>query len=1151
MLIKETLQRDPATHPLINQGQARIADQSDERTVQELRAELATFVCEGQYEDGLQRILSSYLGNLNHTSQQGAWVSGFYGSGKSHLLKMLCHLWQNTPFPDGSTARDLVPVLPSDIQAALKELDVAGKRGGGLFAAAGSLPSGDISRVRLTVLGIVLRSAGLPESWPQAQFTLWLMQEGHLDQVKSAVAAAGKVWESELNQLYVSPVIAKAVMSCDPQFAASEVKARETLKAQFAPPTGDITTAQLLETLKRVLRLQGRDGKIPRTVIVLDEVQQFIGSSTERSALVSEVAEAISKELDGAAIIVAAGQGALTETKELQRLLARFTIRVPLSDTDVEVVTRKVLLQKQPAAVKPIRELLARHAGEVSRQLAGTRIGEASEDHEVAVEDYPLLPIRRRFWEHCFRQIDLAGTSSQLRSQLRIIHDSVRKLSDRPIGAVVPADQLYEQLAPEMVSTGALPREINDRILNLGLAKGTLASRLCGLIFLISVLPREGGADIGVRANAAHLADLISDDLTTDNGKLRTEVANLLEQLVRNGELMEVGGEYRLQTREGMDWDQEFKQRRTRFNNTHSDVQHKQDQLLYAQFDRIVKGVKIMQGAAKEVRPFTIHRDDTPPKETGDSIPIWVRDQWSCSEKEHLDAARKAGLDSPVLFAFIPKRKPDQLREAIVDAEAAEQTLGMRGAPSTPEGEDARRSMESRRNLAVGLRDELIRQEVADAKVFQGGGSELLQVALGDKLKDGAEAALVRLYPNFAKADAPATAWATVIKRAREGADHPFQPVVDTGPTDQHPVAQQVMATIGAGKTGADVRRELKSAPFGWPQDAIDAALIALHRTQHLSAILNGTPVAAGALDQNRIPKAEFRREQVNLSAPDRIALRGLFQAVGVNCRSQEEASKAAEFVSAVSGMIAGAGGPAPFPPAPVVDGWDDVRSVAGNAQLKAILDLKDTLEAGIKLWGDRAELIQDREPEWTQALQLAEHAAHLAGAEEPLRQLDHVQAERLLLEQANPVEGIRTRLTDLLRTELNALHQHHEDAWKAATDQLKGNETWQRLEEPDRNRILTEVSLVRPSAPDVSGTRAILTTLNSRNLDTRRAEIDAVGTRGARALELAARHLEPRVQPVSVESATLRTDAEVRAWADRQVERLVEALKAGPVLVK
>src|SRR3954470_4590346 len=154
MKIKDTLQRDPAAHPLINQGQARIADSRNERTQTELRGELETFVCEGQYADGIQKIVRSFLDNLGKTSQRGAWVSGFFGSGKSHLLKMLCHLWADTKFPDGATARSLVPSMPDELRSRLRELDTAGKRAGSLLAAAGALPSGTTDNVRLTVLSV-------------------------------------------------------------------------------------------------------------------------------------------------------------------------------------------------------------------------------------------------------------------------------------------------------------------------------------------------------------------------------------------------------------------------------------------------------------------------------------------------------------------------------------------------------------------------------------------------------------------------------------------------------------------------------------------------------------------------------------------------------------------------------------------------------------------------------------------------------------------------------------------------------------------------------------------------------------------------------------------------------------------------------------
>ena len=210
MKILELLDRDPLRIGLANNGQARITPGRDERVMRELRAELETFVCKGQFADALERILEGYLANLDASRQGAVWVSGFFGSGKSHLLKMLAHLWVNTEFDDGQTARGLVADrLPSRVRDALRELDTRARRiGRDLVAAAGSLLGGNVGHVRLSVLSIVLRARGLPEQYPQARFCFWLQDEGLLERVRGSVEAAGRLWARELNNLYVSPVIA-------------------------------------------------------------------------------------------------------------------------------------------------------------------------------------------------------------------------------------------------------------------------------------------------------------------------------------------------------------------------------------------------------------------------------------------------------------------------------------------------------------------------------------------------------------------------------------------------------------------------------------------------------------------------------------------------------------------------------------------------------------------------------------------------------------------------------------------------------------------------------------------------------------------------------------------------------------------------------
>jgi hypothetical protein len=1151
MKIKDILQRDPSTHPLVNQGQARIADKSNDKVFEELRGELSTFVCEGQYADGIQRILSSFLTSVTQTSQKAAWVSGFFGSGKSHLLKMLCHLWADTRFPDGATARSLVPSMPDEVRSLLRELDTAGKRAGGLLAAAGALPSGSTDYVRLTILSVLFRGVGLPDQYPQAMFSLWLHDQGWFDKVKESVENAGKQWGPELNNLYVSGPIARALLACDPKLASTEAEARNTLKAQFPGRTTDLTTEEFLTAFKRALKLAGRDGRTPCTILVLDEVQQYIGDSNDRSTLVTEVTEALSKQLDSHVLVVASGQSALTATPKLQKLTDRYTIRVQLSDQDVEAVIRKVLLQKKPATIPVVRDFLETNGGEVSRQLQGTRIGESSQDRDVIVDDYPLLPVRRRFWEHCFRAVDAAGTHSQLRSQLRIIHDAVANISDLPLETAVPGDVLFDALAPEMVNTGVLLREINERIINLskdGSDEGKLARRICGLVFLISRLPREAGADIGVRATKEHIADLLVDNLLADNGKLRSSVEVVLGKLASTGALMPVGDEYRLQTKEGAEWDAEFRRRQGKLANDDADLQIRRDQLVYAEADRIIRSVKITQGAAKEARQILVSRDQTPPTGNGESVPLWLRDGWSTSEKEVLDVARAAGTESPTVFVFLLRQAADELRKLIVDAEAAQQAIDTKGTPTTREGEEAKHSMESRRNAAARQRDELIKQIVANAKVFQGGGSELLQSTLEDRVREATTAALVRLFPRFKEADS--AAWEMVIKRAKEGADQPLQPVGHSGSTEQHPVCQSVMAAIGSGKLGGDVRKLLRASQYGWPQDAIDAALIALHRSQHISATVNGAVLAPGQLDQNKISKAEFRVEKVTLTVTERLGIRKVFQALGVNCKAGEEPAKAPEFLDRLAALGRATGGDAPLPAAPSVVDVEDLRAKVGNDQLAAIRDKAADFEKRIAEWTKTKALVDARRPTWDIVERLAKHALSTAAASEALKHVEAVRVQRLLLEATDPVSPLRSTLADALRKAALDAHSALEAAYAKGIASLETSSPWPRLTDADRSSILASVDLLPVAPLELSTDIALLSALDARSISARNAETDAVPGRVQKALEKAARLLEPKVRSISIERSTLTTTTDVNEWLERQRKTLVEAIKDGPVLV-
>ena len=105
-------------------------------------------------------------------------------------------------------------------------------------------------------------------------------------------------------------------------------------------------------------------------------------------------------------------------------------------------------------------------------------------------------------------------------------------------------------------------------------------------------------------------------------------------------------------------------------------------------------------------------------------------------------------------------------------------------------------------------------------------------------------------------------------------------------------------------------------------------------------------------------------------------------------------------------------------------------------------------------------------------------------------------------------------------------------------------------MPESDRRAILVNVGLVPAPVVPVSSDELLLSALDTRPLSSLRSEIDAIPDRVRKALEAAAKLLEPKVRPLAIERATLSTQAEVDAWLSRQRECLLVALRDGPVLV-
>ena len=1172
---RELFLRDPASSALMNNGQARINDGQTELELQTLREELINFVCEGQYEDGAIRILESYIRHFGGTSQPAAWVSGFFGSGKSHLLKMLCHLWVDTEFPDGARARSLPRDLPDALVANLKELDMLGRRYGGLHSASGTLPSGANESVRLTVLGMIFRSKGLPEKFAQAKFCLYLKNNGFYDKVKAAVETKGKDFFRELNDLYVSPILHDALVEVDSGFGDRK-SARATIKTEFVQPN-DVSTKEFIETIREVISVSGQ---LPCTIIVLDEVQVYIGEEQDRARDVVEVAEALSKQLDCRIVVIGAGQNALSaQAPHFQWLKDRFTIPVELSDTDVETVTRRVLLQKEPKHVPEIRKCLDLHAGEIERQLSGTRIASTSNDRNIIVEDYPLLPTRRRFWEYVFRAVDPTGTSGMLRSQLRIIHDALRELAELPIGTVVPADFMFEQLQPNLVQQGVLLRELDETIRKLddNTPEGKLKRRICGLIFLVRKIPREAGFDIGIRATPEMLADLLVSDLRNDGSDMRKQVPLLLDQLVEDGVLLKDETEYNLQTKEYSDWDREYRNRVARFNEKNAELHAKREALIRASAEKELKNVQLVhEGERKEKRRLEIFFGEVEAASSrfqawsesskrqdasstwDDTVPVWIRGGYNTTEKSVVEAARAAGTDNPIVFVFLPRGNADGLKSQIVRNEAAAGTIQFKGVPSTPEGEEAKKAMETRMSDAAGQRNELLSEIIDTAKVFKGGGAEVNGITIEQKIVDAGNAALVRMFPDFKDADYKN--WPVVITRAKAKDDTPLQAIKWTDEAKAHPVCKAILKAIGSGSEGRDLHKKFGSPPYGWPQDAVDGALMALHNAGDVSVRYSGEAVSAGNLDQTKIKKSEFRQVTRVITAREKLALCALFQSAGVAAKSSDDLeSKSKEFIDAMLGLASNAGGEAPLPPSPDTQSILDMRNHAGNERLGKLLEQESELKKLAKQWQELSELAGKRLPNWKtldRMLRHVEEASSLLSEEQRLEasstksSADGVCTNRLLLDTSDHVSGLVKKCAELLRASVTTSHATLKNTHIEQMSLLTKSDVWTKLTADQQSSVLSFSGIKDVMTIKVGTDDELLRTLDSTPLSSWADKSAAILGRFSSAMAQAGKLLEPKLQQVRLTSGTLKTPEDVKHWLSEKEKIIMEKLKSGPVIV-
>ncbi|MBY0437281.1 MAG: BREX system P-loop protein BrxC [Burkholderiales bacterium] len=1148
---RDVFEKSIETFSLENQGVAKVDEALDAQQQKTLRFELETFVCKGHYEDGLKRILEAYVETLQSGSEApAAWVSGFFGSGKSHLVKVLRALWTNTPFPDGRTPRDIAR-LPSSVADALKEIDtLARQKKTHLLAASGTLSQGEGDSIRKAVLGIVFKACGLPSSYGSGKALMWLRNEGVEDEVRKALEANGRSLERELINPSMSTALQEAILAAKPGLARDSFELGDRLDRFDVK--GDISQDDFIQSFNEATR---RAGAAPIFLLVLDELQQYIADSSVRAIGVQEVIESLAKAMDGRVLVVTTGQSALADTPTLSKLLGRFSVPVLLSTSDVEEVLRETVLKKKASAATDLANLFSANGclGEVSSHLRHSSFEHRREDEPMLGATYPLLPTRQRLWERVLGSTDTTGTGIQLRSQLRLAFDAVKTTRDAPLGQVIGGDFIYDEIRQRLRQANQISAEIANSIDELHKNGHVLKARALKAVFLLSRVITTSAADTGLKTDAQSIADLLVDHLNTDSAALRGQVRTALDELVdADRKLMRLAGpaggieEYRLQTKESADWFTYLGNEEIGLRNDPSAYESKLREELSAAVADLVRRITIPQGTSKQPRKVGLHTDPiTAPKET-DGLFVWLRsDLDGTPAKEVEQDAARAGLGCSIAFVHVGFPDKHTLVTAIVEREAATRTLAHFGSPKTPEGQEARNALLKQQGDASKRAAELLSDAVTSAQLFQGGGQAVDEgITLDERLRKAATDGAARLFNRFAMADA--IGWPQAYQDAAKGLVDALKKIGHETPAETHPVAQEILTHIGAGSLkGSKLRDRFMGSPYGWSNEAVNAALAVLFAVGQLRVTTpSGQPLTAGKFLERDVNQYDFARENTPLSLTDKRAVARL-----TKCKPDDAESQAPVWVAKLKESFLRAAGTAPRPAPTLPPLLDELDKLAGKDLVKCLAtEEKAAQQLALDLEAQEAQVAL-REPRWND---LGRLVAYLDGHDEAAALQAERQAVldgRQLLANPDPVPPLIERAANALRSGLNAAYASYASQFQAGVETLRQHPDWGRLLAADQEAILSQVGLAAGEpAPAVGTQQELLASLGQCTPARWRERHDAIAGKLQQARAACAKKLEPALQHVNVPSRIVHNATELDTWLAEVRTAALAKLAAGPV---
>ncbi|WP_214044222.1 BREX system P-loop protein BrxC [Methanomethylovorans sp.] len=432
-------------------------DQYDEDSIY---TELDEYVVTKETLKHLDIFFEKYLHAMSEpTDKIGVWVSGFFGSGKSHFIKMLSYLLENQVVRDKRALdffRDKIddPQLLNTIERAV----TFGTKDVILFnidSKANTLNRSDelIVNILMRVLnekrgfyGDVLWIADMEED---------LVNKGLYDRFKGEFRQLnGESWEEKRDTyIFEQDHIIEALVNCGYQ-------SKESLERLFQSDgsTYHFSVEKFAEKVKKYCDSKGKDHQV---IFLIDEIGQYIGEDSDLMLNLQTIVEELGTKLAGKAWVVVTSQAdidAVTKEKvkgyDFSKIQGRFDTRLSLSSANVDEVIKKRILAKKRIYEETLSSLYEKKKTILKNLLTFSPGGaemKLYKGNNDFVDVYPYVPYQFFILQKVFDKIRQTGfTGKHLakgeRSMLSAFKEATEQYAEDDMGALVPFYSFYSTI---------------------------------------------------------------------------------------------------------------------------------------------------------------------------------------------------------------------------------------------------------------------------------------------------------------------------------------------------------------------------------------------------------------------------------------------------------------------------------------------------------------------------------------------------------------------------------------------------------------------------------------------------------------------------------------------------------------------------------